>query len=555
MKKFFIVILSLIIGCFAVGCGTNGGRPAGNKVDKTKTQLSIANFDGGVGRQWLEVLGKEFEEKYAEVSFEKGKKGVQIMPVNNMMNYQATINSTSFDVFFAEAVSYFDLVSSGKILDITDIVRENIEEENKTIESKLSPVQKDALTALDGKYYALPHYEVFGGMVYDVDVFEDSKLYFAKDKNNGNNGFIVTPNDERSAGPDGKTGTFDDGLPATYDEFFALCDYMVDKGVIPFTYAGKQGDYMNFLLNALMGQYNGYNETYMNVGFDGTSHIITGFDGTSPIIEEKKITRENGYLLSQQAGKYYALNFVERLLANESYRHDLALSGTQSHTDAQDNIINGFLEQAPVGMLIDGNYWYNEAVKTGIVERSIASYGDDARNRRFGWMPLPTRNAVGQGHSDELVLIDEADSYCFINSNIKNNPVKVELAKAFVKFCYTDNALRTFTKASGCTKAINYTLTDEDKGELSYFVNNFIEQRESAKIVYPTASNKLFINKQLAFSFNIGQNMWKSSIDGNDYRQPINALKPSIGINSKDYFNGMAVTETSWKNAYSSYLD
>ena len=31
----------------------------------------------------------------------------------------------------------------------------------------------------DGKYYGLPHYESFFGIIYDVDMFEEELLYFA----------------------------------------------------------------------------------------------------------------------------------------------------------------------------------------------------------------------------------------------------------------------------------------------------------------------------------------------------------------------------------------
>ena len=44
------------------------------RVDTTKTQLYAVTYNGGWGGEWLEVLGKEFEEMYKDTSFEEGKK-------------------------------------------------------------------------------------------------------------------------------------------------------------------------------------------------------------------------------------------------------------------------------------------------------------------------------------------------------------------------------------------------------------------------------------------------------------------------------------------------
>ena len=114
--------------------------------------------------------------------------------------------------------------------------------------SKLNQQQQDNL-AVDGKYYALPHYETYMGVSYDVSLFESKLLYFSANPDNGNNGFITSKTEKRSMGPDGKTGvqngidySLDDGLPSTYEEFFKLCDYMVVRNVTPFVWPGSAAE-------------------------------------------------------------------------------------------------------------------------------------------------------------------------------------------------------------------------------------------------------------------------------------------------------------------------
>lgn len=235
-------------------------------------------------------------------------------------NYTSTMSSSNYHVIFDEALSYYDLASSGMLLPITDIVRAT-GTDGKTIESKLSDRQRQALTALDGEYYALPHYEFYGGVVYDIDVFESKKLYFSNNPD-VNGGFIVSDDDTRSAGPDGQPKTSDDGLPADYEQFFALCDYMVRKGVTPFIWTGKVNDYLNYLLQALFLSYCGAEEALYNVTFDsgeGTTEIVSRFENGQPVTERVGITPQTGYLLSRQAGKYYALSFLKTILSDSDY--------------------------------------------------------------------------------------------------------------------------------------------------------------------------------------------------------------------------------------------
>ena len=89
--------------------------------------------------------------------------------------------------------------------------------------NKLDESQQIALTAKNGSYYALPHYEIYTGLVYDADLFTEKAFYFAK------GGGWTDEDSEKSCGPDGIYNTYDDGLPSSYEEFYKMMDKMVDE--------------------------------------------------------------------------------------------------------------------------------------------------------------------------------------------------------------------------------------------------------------------------------------------------------------------------------------
>ena len=211
MKKTLCVILGLLMSLSVAACGKGPGLT--EAIDPNRTQLYVFNYDGGVGTEWLYEIKERFEAEYKDTCFEPGtnKMGVQIMIEANKLSFynDEKIKSSPNEVFFTENVGYTDMVSQGLLLDITDLV--TADENGVSLEDRMTDKQKEALIALKGKYYALPHYDGYRGVSYDIDLFEEKGLYFADEKDNGNNGFIISSSDKRSAGPDGKYGTNDDG--------------------------------------------------------------------------------------------------------------------------------------------------------------------------------------------------------------------------------------------------------------------------------------------------------------------------------------------------------
>lgn len=543
-----VTVMSLLTGC---GAG-------GSKADPTKTHLSVLSYDGGIGSEWLKLAAKRFEEKYANVSFEEGKTGVVIDITSDKLDGKNGVTTTPYAVWFAEGVNYNDLIATGQIVDITDIVTGSLSDasngaETGTIEEKMSPEFLQALTAIDGKYYCVPHYEIYTGLVYDIDLFDKYGYYFSTA------GGFTAAAEEKTVGPDGVKGTKDDGLPSSYEELYILMDQMVADGVIPFTWVGSLENYVNDMFAGLQVAYAGKEEFLLNVNFDSSASntqatIIDSFDGNTPIEKEVTITDENGYLMSLQAGKYYAFELLEKIMSNDSYHTKLDKS--TSHLDTQERFILSSLKagEKPIAMMIEGSYWYNEA--TEALKRSVNTYKDQAEGRRFGWMPLPVqyKGSVTEGNGKKNTVLESLNSFAFINAKYKDNAVILDLAKKFLQFCYTDESLVEFSVTTGLPKGLNYTIP-EDKLALidNYFQRDILETKLTSDVVYPYSANPIFMNDQSEFMFNQGAAVWAAAYDGRATTSFLTALK--TGVSAKDYFFAASTDEEEWNNRYAEYLN
>ena len=458
-KKILSLALALGVLVSATACKTTppGLKPEESGKDDV-TILSVYNFDGGVGTKWLENLKPKFEEQFKDVSFEEGKKGVTIDIVPGKSDI-ASVLAQGYNVVFSEEVLFNDFAAQGKILDISDMVTASLSDvsngvETGTIEEKLDESQKKALKAKNNKYYALPHYEVYTGLTYDADLFKEKALYFAKD------GGWTDEEDEMTCGPDGDYSTkYDNGLPSSYEEFYTLMNKMVDESVAPFVFAGQLPRYTNDLLAGLWAAYSGKDEFLLNVNFDSegtnTKARIIEFNNGKPVEKEVSINKENGYLMSQQSGKYYAYEFLEKITSSSDYLSP-KVTGSLAHTGAQEQFIYSNLEgkTLPIGMLIEGSYWYNEA--RDYILRSENTYKDKAKNRNLAWMPLPRQysGTVTEGNGTKNTLLETLTSFAVINSSIKDNEGLVNCAKTFLKYCYTNQSLANFTIDSGTPKGV-----------------------------------------------------------------------------------------------------
>lgn len=561
MKKFIVCMLAAVVGCGVAlsGCAKTG-------YDETKTQVFVANYDGGVGSQWLNELKPRFEEAYKDVSFEDGKTGVELI-IDPNRSYQGTANlrsmKTSYNqVYFSESIYLPELINAGLLYDISDIVEENTE--GGSIESRMMEQERAAISAYgNGKYYAIPHYEMYNGVIYDIDLFEEKGFYFSANPLSGSKGFVMDKDEKRSLGPDGKTGvdevtgidySLDDGLPATTDEFLELMNYIaVDNSMIPIIWSGASKQYSNMLLEKLMLNYDGAeaSEVFYHFNYGVTdpvkNKIVTSFtDGGDPVIEEIEINERNGYLLRQSASKYYALDLMEKLYANDRYYPSTATSGTGSHEVVHEKFIYSNIDPAetPIAMMIEGSYWYRES--SDIFSRSIADFPATSADRNFGIMPLPLGDGV-----EKQVLGNTYYSYCVVNGNIEGDEAAEKAVKTFLQFVYSDAELRAFTTSTGTARQFRYELSDEEFNGMNRYYQNMWTARKNGDVVTSASTNELFYNNasKLSQSYYVA---WDSTVRDQAYKVPITAF--DTGITARLYFESFAMTQESWNTLYGEFF-
>lgn len=442
-------------------------------IDETKTQLYAGVYDGGFGREWLFELGSRFEEKYADVSFEPGKKGVQVVYDGNKDQFvgESVLTAAKFnrqDLYFTQDTNYYDGISRGVFADITDIVTEKFDTVDfgdgskvYSIEDKIPGDVKDYLNK-DGKYYALQYASPVASLIYDVDLFCKKKLYFLEDGTI--NGSIDNPNQQLLNG---------NGLPATWPQFKQLMDEMVKRNLLPFTWCGQYAYQRNSFYLQLWANYEGYNDYVVNATFNGE------------LKDGRVIDESNAYLLAESHGRRAALQACYDIVSNDKYFSSDAFKTTQSHTYAQEEFIYSTVTSKPIAMFIEGMFWETEAKG---VFADMAMDGDEySQNvRRFAAMPIPRfvgMPGIADQTSDENVFVAYGNSICFVNAHSS----KLELAKSFLQFFHSNESMSKFNSMTGTIMNLKYKMSESDYNAMTYFQKSVYDQFDNGgrKVVTP----------------------------------------------------------------------
>lgn len=490
-----------------VGCGRpnpDGSHGDSGRADKpyddTKTQVQIWTYNAGFKDEWLYQLEADFEAANKDTVYEAGKKGVQVRHEGAMKEWSSDdIKNSNFDVFFMEGGDYYAWRQSGALEDITSLVTSNSAYDNKTIRSKMNDKQIAYFGGVTGegvqeKYYALPHYKGAMGLIYNVEIFDEYGFYISDSETTS---LISASNPNKSKGPDGKTGkengidySMDDGLPVTYDEFFYLCGQMLKRGVTPFMLPGTYSDYyINILYNALVTEYEGIDQMELNMSFKGnaTDLIKLNSDGTAivkkngePVIESATIDYTNGYDVFRQAGKYYALDFVKRMVSKEDYYNEDGFNTAFTQTDAQEMFLKSGTDMSVsderYAMYVDGSWWEAEA---NIIFNNMAKKDSkySRQNRKFGWMSLPKANKLKfeEGNS---VFLDSLEAAVCVKANLGANK---KAALDFVQYVCSDGALDKFTDVTHALKDFNYEVSKETYDNANYFTKTLINYNKKSE--------------------------------------------------------------------------
>ena len=534
-RNFLVTLLPL----FAMMAGLSACTPVSDDSEKaddpTKAHLTIGTLDAGIGGKWIEEAAARFEELYKDsTDFEEGKIGVNIS-VSARRTYDGTFllnQNWNQDIMFTEAINYYALANSGKIRDITDLMNADLsryaDPAGTTILSKIDPSYASFLNK-DGKYYGIPFYESFYGFVYDVDLWKQDGLYF---KDGG--GFTKDKN-AFAAGPDGKKGTYDDGMPATYADFSTLMNRLVTDYGRAFVISTDEHEYMaNLLFNFWANEegYDGMNLQYKlsseEAGGATASNLIQTFDGdnVSSYYPKTTITHDNAYLLQRSQAKYNALSLFASSIVPSKYYGDLK----NKNTDCQSFFIESRLEaDTACPMCVEGSWFENEA--SGVLDSMETKYGSRGN---YALMPIPWSSADKVGSAPTRLGL--SSSYAMINANCKNT----KLAYEFLKFLHSDAELLAFTKSTGMTRPLSYDIPDAEVASLSTYTKSLINAKNNSKIFYPYANNQIALNHYDDFSY--CHWAWNRDVNNLSYVNPWTYFRDSAVSSSdktaKTYFDG-----------------
>lgn len=530
------VLLSLSISALLMTSLTGClGRREGDEENKTKANITVATLDKGIGTTWLTNAASMFEELYKDsTDFQEGRIGVKVnVAGSTQYDGRHVQNSTlNKDIYFTEGIPYRELVQKGdKFLDITDVVTEKLTtyDDNRSIEDKLDLGMKNYLQ-VDGKYYGIPFYDSFYGMVYDISLWKEKGLYLSK------SGTFVRANGDLSLGCDGIAGTLDDGLPSTYAEFDKLIKQLRNFNIIPFVNSTNGIEYTaNYLYNVL-ADYEGLDNMTLTTTLSGTASdlvaengLTLNEDGSVASVTYKPamtITNDNGYELTRQVGKYQALHFMKDILMSSSANYKTEAT----HTTAQTSFIYGKQNGTgkTVGMIVEGSWWENEASST------LANYEETYGERSdYAIMPIPfADDAKAEACGRKHTYLSLSQSFGIVSQTCKN----VKLAKEFLKFLHSDKMLSKFTADTSITRPLNYDITEEEQAHLSTYAKSLIDLKKNSDVFYPYTSNQFMMDNMNYFTaFNF---TWNSRVNSSKYNHPWMYFSTAENASALTYFDG-----------------
>lgn len=513
--KLPLLVALLAVAPTLASCGGGGGEP----IDKTRTQLYVHNFQAGFGSTWLTNVKKDFEEAVKDISYEEGKKGAQIIISGDTKIWTGQdIVSDKATVFFAEMYNHSvpEFAKNGYLKNIDEVINtENEFDGNKKIIDKMKDSQKDYFevnVSGNKNFYGVPHY--YGSYVFNVNtkVFDEKCFYFKDgydeteiDYPYGGDVedlFISDLSQKKSAGPDGKYDTYDDGFPITFNEFFVLCDYM-KSSVTPIAINNASfNEYAGQFAASLLGTLQGEDQYSMNFSFgdgaaDPTLKDYIANPGGEPT--SQTISLDNGYDMYRSNSRYKALNFMKTLFGkDEGMANWFQKSGVSSHTETQNTFISGSKTSGnkDIALLIDGTFWQNEAINT--FNELKNRFGDefDIMKRDYTIMPMPR---ASKSDSYCPTLTDEVVGAQFMSSDA--TPVEYTLGVQFLKFVNSDAQLSKFSKTTNTPRALRYTVSPEDLNETSLFGKHIMEihNDEDSKVLFSYASNEKYSSNMSYF--------------------------------------------------------
>ena len=479
VQKIAALSLAGLLGCSSlVACGGGGGGNSSSSASKgTTTTLKIKVFNGGLGYAWLQELANNFMDTFKDVSFEKGKKGVSIeftadKEFSSLHTKMAT-GADAHDIYYTSDCNFYNFMNESVAYDVTDIMTADVynadgevqlnaakdgwKKQSKSIADRITvehtATRLNVGTKAKPQYYALPFDDSTAGIIVDWDLFV---------ANGWNNGSGI------------------DGMPGTMQEFYDLLDTIRAADCSAFIY-GTGVQYSRVIQDAVIAQVDG-SETYYDLFSDYTGEYDFNGDGT--IADDEKITPATAYKIMDTKGYKAAVEMATKMFSkNEAGKayYDQAVANGVEFGVAQMNFVSSIMSNMPIAMIIEGEWWENEARATfnsmGDIMPEYA-YGE----REFRMMPIPTFDSTNE--DQKYTLGSWTGGACTIvnEKTVGKNEALQKLVEVWLQYQYSSEGLKCFSRHSGSTLPFNYEMTDAEMQELTPFARNMFALRRDSRV-------------------------------------------------------------------------
>jgi hypothetical protein len=143
-----------------------------------------------------------------------------------------------------------------------------------------------------------------------------------------------------------------------------------------------------------------------------------------------------------------------------------------------------------------------------------------------------------------MQVLDQALSCAFINGNIDSN--KIEIAKEFYKFIFTNQSLSDFTRITSTTSPYEYTMTEEELAETSYLGKQQYDIHKAGGYFLPLNNNPMMIKNIVILKESAFFSTGSESVPSLAFKNYVYSNGAS-GMTPQEYFNKNAkYYEDSW---------
>lgn len=489
-KLIVAIVVTLAMSCSFFACG----KVSGTIVDANKTQIYMRVYNGGSGTDWIKNLADKWNatnNKYQVVINGNDKFNAE----NAIADIQSGLSSTSNTVYFTVTPGFTSAIESNLLEDMSDVLEMKVDGNEKTIGDKLGCTDyfKQNWLRMESKIdgtgcYALPYACSYSGFVYDHEMFlKYNWLYYADEsvqaaaqadgistKKEGS--YLIVTNDTDyynvgdkllRAGKDGKYGTYDDGQPISENEWWDMIERIVLEGKKAFLWTGQHDEYMEPLFYSALAQIGGLTKDFEALmGRNSNGQKVKLNDGSETVIDY-----DNGYLADKLQSLTDALEFMEKIICTSDYVNPKSYSSQTTHTDAQNAFLLGYLNESAnpeTAMLAEGTWWENEARPffTALENEGETDRGYGKRDYRYMLLP----DIEGQTNKKScFTTVDVGAMIMAKLSDSEADKAKTKATKEFIAYTLSDENLRYFTKLTGINRAYKYSLSSEDRKEMTRF--------------------------------------------------------------------------------------